>query len=486
VVLPLADLSQLPEGENEDPYLADSLTEELITHLGRLAPEQLGVISRVSAMHYKGTTQTVAEIGAELGVSHALEGSVRRVDGRLRVTAQLIQVSDQTHLWAETFDREDSQILDLESDVARRVSRALSLELLTDPELARRATRHPEAYRAFLEGRYHWNRFDSDGYLRAVDHLRRALALDPEFAEAWAALADAYNLLAFSGAMPQEEAFERAREAAHQALALDPELAEAHNSLAFVLLYGDWRPQEALEEFQRAVRLAPGYAMAHHWAAGAYAALGRFPEAVASAERALDLDPVSLSVRADLGWYYLAAGSWRQALEHCAGALDLSPGYSFALHCRSRAQLGLGDFPAVVESLRRDLAAAGVGEERAAAILDQEDPEAAIHDALVARRELWVARVERGEEVNALGMAWAHASVGELGDAFVWLDRAVEERDPWLVFLWADRRFEPLWGDPRFGEVATRVGIPAPWREKERPPTRATVGDEGGASPLAI
>jgi len=472
VVLPLLDLSQEPESgaPGTDPYLADSLTEELIVHLSRVAPDRLGIISRVSAMTYKNADKTVEEIGDELGVSHVLEGSVRRAGDRLRVTVQLVRVSDQTHLWAETYDRGFADVLDIQTDIAHRVARALSLRLLPerrDP-LVRRTTADPRAYDAFLQGRYEWNRFTRDGYLAAVERFRSALAFDPEYAEAWAAMADAYNLLVFTDAMPQEEAFERAREAARRALELDPELAEAHTSLAFVRLYHDWEPEAAVRDFERALELAPGYAMGHHWAAAAYAALGRFEEAVASARRAAELDPVSLSVRADLGWYHLVAGHWEQALEECTRALDLSPGYGFAQGCRERALLGMGDLEGALEEMRRSLQRQGVPEETAVRLTDPSPalggPQAALERARDFHHERLQALSDQpggpgDKNVYALGRAWEWAAVGEPDEAFRWLDRAVDRRDPWMVFLWVDRRFEPLWNDPRFQAVAERVGI---------------------------
>ena len=461
-VLPFRDLGPEPDEGAGDPYLADSLTEELITHLSRMAPDRLGVISRVSVMTYRDSEKTVAQIGEELGVSHALEGSVRRAGGRLRVNVQLVETRDQTHLWAETYDRGFAEVLDIQSDIARRITRALSLRLLPergDP-LVRRTTADPQAYDAFLRGRYQWNRFTRDGYLAAVEHFRHALALDPEFAEAWAALADAYNLLVFTDALPREEAFERAREAARQGLGLDPELAEAHNSLAFVLLYHDRDPRSAVAEFERALELAPGYAMGHHWAAAAYAALGRFDDAIAAARRAVELDPVSLSVRADLGWYHLVAGHWDRALVECGRALELSPGYGFALACRERAFRELGDPQAALEVAERRLRRAAVDDEEVSRLVEGE--------ASVALERIDRFRLEgqrrraREGEPRPLGLAWAHAAVGELDEAFRWLEEALERREPWLVFLWVDLRFEPLWDDPRFAGVATRVGIPRP------------------------
>lgn len=454
VVLPFRDLGPEPREE----WFADSLTEETIAHLAGLDPQRLGVISRVSAMAYRDREETVDRIADELGVDWVLEGSVRREGDQVRVTAQLVRASDQTHQWAETYDRPWADLLQLQDDVARRVTRSLGLSLLPGAGAGGgvwAVTSHPEAYREYLEGRYQWNRFTAGGYRRAEDHFRRALELDPGYAEAWAALADTYNLMVFTDLMPRREAFERAKRAAERALELAPGLAAAHNSLAFVLLYGDWNPEGALEHFERALELAPGRAMTHHWAAAAYASLGRFEEAVAAARRAVELDPVSLSVRADLGWYHLAAGQWRAALEQCEKALEISSGYGFARACRQQALEATGDLAGAAAEARERLRDGGF---EAAVPGDLPGEPTAL---LEAAARLRLERLEAAD-VSPLARAFLHGRLGQLDAAFEDLNRAVEERDVWLVFLWADRRFAPLWGDPRFPLLAAEVGIPRP------------------------
>ncbi len=452
-VLPFDNLS----GDPSQDYLSDGMTEEILTVLGRLRPDRLGVIARITAMTYKGTAKPIAEIGRELGVAYVLEGSVRGTPERARVTAQLIAVADQTHLWAETYDAELDDLLGVQARIARRIGRSLALELLADDPLAagHLATSVPAAHDHYLRGRHQWNRFAAEGNVLAIAELSRAIELDPAYAQAHAALADAYNLHAFDGDGSPADRFARARSSAERALALDPDLAEAHNALAFAVLYGDYDPATADPIFRRARELAPNYAMSYHWHAGALAALGRHDEAIAAVRQALELDPLSLSVRSDLGWYYLFARRWDAAARECRATLEISPGYGWARACQIEAMIQTGDHRQAVRLASGQLRDGG------AAATDAGDLSPAAGIAAVWRRHLALELEKTDGEADALWRAILYSRLGEADRAIDWLERARQQHRPWLVFLRVDPRFASLHGHPRFETLAARLRLPA-------------------------
>ncbi|MCB1036468.1 MAG: winged helix-turn-helix domain-containing protein [Acidobacteria bacterium] len=453
-VLPFDNL----DGDPDRDFFCDGLTEEMIAQLGRLDPERLGVVARTSSSLYKGSEKGVREIGRELGVDVLLEGSVRTDGSAARITAQLIQVSDQSHLWSETYDTELTDLLEVQGEVAVEVARVLALELLPDRPLAlaRAGTRVTEAYEAFLRGRHEWNRFTDEGHRLAVGHFRQATELDPAFAAAWAGLANAYNLQSFSREVRPAEVFPRAREAAETALRLEGRLAEAHAALAFVRLYFDYDPASAEEEFQRAVELRPSYAMAFHWRAGALSALKRHDQAIEAMQRALELDPLSLSVQSDAGWYYLFAGRRDEAAAECRRTLE-SAEYGWARSCLVEVEAEAGRFDRALELLGPSLGQELQNDPRWQEVLAVEDPKAAF---LAARRLQLADRLRRDpEHRQPVSLAILQAAVGDLDAAFDSLERAFELRDAWLVFLDVDPRFAPLREDPRIGELLERVRL---------------------------
>ncbi|MEM7582060.1 MAG: winged helix-turn-helix domain-containing protein [Acidobacteriota bacterium] len=448
-VMPFDNLS----GDASQDYISDGFTEELLTALGRLQPERLGVIARITAMTYKGTTQRIDEIGRELGVDYVLEGSVRGSAERSRITAQLIAVDDQTHLWAETYDSDGDDLLATHAEVARRISHALAGALLADDPLAaaRTATTVPAAYDHYLRGRHQWHRFSAEGNRYAVDELSQAVALDPAYAEAHAALADAYNLQAFDKGVSPVASFARARAAAERALELDPDLAAGHNALAFATLYGDYDAVTADPLFRRARELDPNHAMAYHWHAGALAALGRYDEAVAAVRRAHELDPLASSVQSDLGWYLLFAGRAEEAISECRATLELHPGHGWATACLVEGLILAGDTAAAVRH--------AVRHQR-----DQGTPfaEPVPSDLPSLLRALHAREMARDEaDGDAVYRAILEARLGRFGAAVDQLELAYDRREAWLVFLYADPRLAALRGHPDFEALAARLRIRA-------------------------
>jgi TolB-like protein/DNA-binding winged helix-turn-helix (wHTH) protein len=301
-VLPFENLT----GDPGQEYFSDGLTEEMITELGRLDPERLGVIGRTSVMLYKQNPKRLDQIGRELGVQYLLEGSVRRDSSNVRITAQLIQVKDQTHVWAREYDRELKDLLAVQAEIAQEVTDEITLTL-SNRRAAAAASHSPvthaatsyEAYDLYLEGRYFWNQRTETGFKRAADYFQKAIAKDPNYAPAYAGLADTFGLMSTWLLAPQVEFMPKARKVALKALELDESLAEAHTSLALIAENYDYDWGTAEKEFRRAIQLNPDYPTAHQWYAESLAWQGRFDEAFAESDRARQLDPMSMIIARD-------------------------------------------------------------------------------------------------------------------------------------------------------------------------------------------
>ena len=335
VVLPFENLTS---GERYD-YFSEGLTEEMITELARLSPERLGVIARTSAMQFKSTTKSIAQIGSELGVSHALEGSVRRIGERVRITAQLIRVSDESHLWAQSYERGLHDVLEVQVEVARSVAREIQIKLA--PHEQRRLdgdkTRsiNSQAYELYLRGRHFWYRRTEEGIRKSIECFEQALLHEPGFAAAYDGISDAHTMLACRGMTPALESFHKAKAAARQAVRLQPELGEGYASLAHVRLH-DWDWVGLESDFRQAVQLDPGYAIAHYWYAEYLMAMGRTEEAVGRVEHGWALDPLNSVINASVGMIRYLAHDYDGALVALRRGLEIDP-----THYVSHLRVGL-------------------------------------------------------------------------------------------------------------------------------------------------
>jgi TolB-like protein len=455
-VLPFEDMSR----QKGEEYFSDGLTEEMITQLGRMNPEWLGVIARTSAMHYKDCDKTVQQIGCELGVSYVLEGSVRRVGRRVRVTAQLIQVADQTHVWAESYDRELGNILALQNDVACAIADEIRIKL-TPQERARLGKVrpvNPEAYEAYLKGRYFWNKRTKEALEKSIHWFERAIEKDPDYASAYAGLADSYCLLANTafGALPPKEAFSKARVATLKALEIDKTLAEAHASLAQLDLYEfDWLAAE--RELRRSIELNPGFAVAHHWYALYLSAKGRFKEALAEANRAYGLDPLSVIINRDLGLIYYYARQPGRAIEQYRKTLELDPNFALAHQALGRAYLEMGMYTKGVEEIQLAVRLSGESAGMLAALAHAYGLAGKTEKARGILGDL--TERSRRSYVPPTSIAVIYAGLGEKENALEWLEKAWGEQDVGLHTLKVHPIFNGLCTDPRFQDLLRRMNL---------------------------
>lgn len=457
-VLPFQNLT----GDPTQDYFSDGLTEEMIAQLGRLDPDHLGVIARTSVMHYKNSPAQVDEIGRELGVQYVLEGSVRRDSDKVRITAQLIQVKDQTHLWSRQYDRELSHLLTLQGEIAQEISGEIQ-PALGQPSgpadavhsAAFLAPKSYEAYDLYLKGRYYWNKRTAQGFQQAVECFTQAIAKDPSYPRAYAGLADSYALMGAYYVAPPSEVIPKARAAALKALELDEKLAEAHVSLALIARNYDWDWQTSEKEFRRAIALDPNYATAHHWFAENLALLGRFDEAFREMQRARELDPLSLIIQVDNGVFLYFSRQYHRAIAQFRAVLDLDPDFPRAhIIAYAYVQQGLfADALADVESWR--LIDTNYFVESEAAYVYGRNGQ--LVQARRALEELQL--LSRRQPIDPFVFVGPYIGLGDKDGAFAWLDKSIVAHSPGPTALKVDPIYDPLRADPRFQQLLRRVGL---------------------------
>jgi eukaryotic-like serine/threonine-protein kinase len=452
-VLPLENLS----GDAAQEYFADGVTEELTTNLAKIGA--LRVISRTSAMRYKGTKKSLPEIARELNVDGVIEGSVELSGDQVRITAQLIHGPSDTHVWAESYERDVRNVLALQDEVAKTIADEVKIKLTPHERARLTAGRpvNPEAYEAYLKGRYYWSKRTGEGEQKGLEYFQQAISLDPNYAVAYAGLADSYIVLGAHGRLPVSEAFPKARAAATKALELDEALAEAHTSLGTVKTFYDWDWPGSELEFRRALDLNPNYATAHHWYSHYLAAVGRLDEAVAEMKRALELDPLGPSVNSWLGQTLYFSHHCDQAIEQYRRVIELSPELASGHHGligNCYAQKGM--FAEAVAEWQKELALNG--DTQLSASLERAYKASGYMGYLHERLDQLKATA-RVKSVGPLEFANTYALLGDKDHALEWLEKAYEQRDPWL-YVKADPRFDYLRSDSRFRDLVRRMGLP--------------------------
>ncbi len=464
-ILPFQNLSNDPQQE----YFSDGLTEETITDLGQLSPEHLGVIARTSAMAYKHTNKTISQIGHELGVGYILEGSVRREGGKARVSAQLIRVGDQTHLWAQNYERELHDLLQIESELGKAIARQVQINLTPQQEidLSRMRSVNPEAYDLYLKGRFYWNQRNPAAIKESIGYLQRATEQDPDFALAYVGLADAYNIGNILGVYSPKESLSNARTAAIKALSLDPSLAEAHAALGMEKSHYEFDFPGAQAEFLKAIELNPNSAYAHLFYANCYLApMGRMSEAISENQRALQLDPLSLPINNFMGMTYMFAGDYEKADQQFQRTIAMDPTFPLAHQYFSFLLTAMGRYEqAIAENEKSELLggaspedAAGEAAKKLRAYKTGGERGYWQHNLDLTLRAL---KAPNGLFVSASDLASSYALAGEKDEAFQWLDKAYAERDGKdIALLNCDPAFKNLHGDPRFADLLRRIGLP--------------------------
>jgi TolB-like protein/Flp pilus assembly protein TadD len=450
-VLPLANLSQ----ETGQDYLADGLTEALTTDLGKLSV--LRVISRTSTIQYKGTKKSIPEIARELKVDAIVEGAVLRSGNRVRITAQLIEAPTDRHVWAETYNRDMSDVLALQADVARAIAVQIRGKLSSAPPHGA-SLLNPEAYELYLKGRFSWDQGTEDGLKLAFEYFQQAIEKDPQYAPAYAGLADSYALLPFYSETRPGEAFPKAKAAATKALQLDATLAEAHASMAYVKTYYDWDWEGAEQEFKRTLDLNPNNATAHHAYSRFLASLGRLTEARAELKRAQELDPLSLLVQANGGVISYFGRQYDEAIQELQKTSELDPHFSVPYWGMGLCYEQQGKYEEAIAQFQKTIESSGRGSNTIASLGHVFGLAGRTSEAQKILLEL----KERSKKryVSSYQVALVELGLGHKDQALSELETAFQERSTLLTYLKMDPRFDPLHSDVRFQDLLRRVGLP--------------------------
>jgi TolB-like protein/DNA-binding SARP family transcriptional activator len=456
-VLPFENLT----GDAGQEYFSDGLTEEMIARLGRLHPQRLGVIARASAIRYKNTDKDIDQIGRELGADYVLKGSVRGVGERVRVSAELIQVKDRTHLWAEGFEGDRANVPAFHGEVARHIARSLQVDLLPAQRaaMAGASSANPQAHGAFLKGRYGLNKGTAEGVQSAIAHFEEAASRDSRYAVAHAGLAVALDLADHFRVLPGRQAFPRAKAAAFKALELNDSLPEAHNALAFATHSFDWDWAGAEQAYQRAIALNPNFATARHWHGFYLGMLGRVDEALAEMRRAQKLNPLSIIIRTHLGLMLYRGRRYDEAIEQLRQTLEMEPDFAAVHYFLAWAYEQKGMYEETVAHLQRALMVSPGSPDRVGALGHAHAVFKRKEQAVKALEELH--KLAEWRFVSAFDFAIIYVGLGEPDQAFQWLERACEERSfSMLMSLKAEPRLDWLRADARFQDLVRRVGLP--------------------------
>jgi eukaryotic-like serine/threonine-protein kinase len=455
-VLPFDNASREPEHE----YLSDGIAGSLINILATVP--KLRVMAQSTVFRYKGREIDPQTVGRELNVRAVLTGKIFQSGESLRIGTELVDVATGTQLWGAQYNRKLGDIFAIQDDISGEISEKLRLKLTLAEKkrLTKRQTENPEAYRLYLKGRHHWERWTEDGFHKAVEHFQQAIEKDPSYALAYSGVADSYVLLGWNSYLPPKDAFPKAKMAAMRALRLDPDLGEAHTPLATVLWLYEWQWQQAREEFEQSLALNPAYPTANHYYAEYLMTLGRHAEAIEKMKSSQELDPLSLIISVAIGWAFYMARRYDEAIEQLRRTIELEPNYpmtcwilGLALRKSGRYDIAIregekgvelsGGSPLMSAALAQTLAIAGK-RKRAVKILGD------------------LTKLAKQKYVSPYFFAGIHVGLREGERAMEYLEKAYEDHSHWLIYLHIDPSMDPLRDKPRFQHLLRRVGLPLP------------------------
>jgi TolB-like protein/Tfp pilus assembly protein PilF len=453
-VLPFENASRDPEHE----YLSEGIAGSLINTLATIP--KLRVMAQSTVFRYKGRAIDPQVVGRELNVRAVLTGRIMQSGGALRIGTELVDVPTGSQLWGGQYDRKPGDIFAIQDEISSEISEKLRLKLTRAEKkrLTKRQTVDAEAYRLYLKGRHHWNKWTEDGFYKAIEYFQQAVEKDPAYALAYTGLADSYVLLGWNSYLPPKDAFPKAKRAAMGALRLDPDLGEAHTSDAAVLWLHDWRWPEAGREFQRSLALSPSHPTASHWYAEYLMTMGHHADAIARMKSSQELDPLSLIISVAIGWAFYMARRYDEAIEQFRRTVELDPNYpvtywilGLVLRKMGRYELAIaegekgvklsGGSPLMNAALAQTLAAAGK-REKAVQIVDE------------------LTELAKQKYVASYFFAGIHVGLGEEARAMEYLEKSYEEHSHWLMYLHMDPGMDGLRSNLRFQDLLRRVGLP--------------------------
>ncbi len=453
-ILPFRPLNPTPA----DEYLGLGMTDALITRLSNLHKI---IVRPVGAVRKYATADDPIAAGRQLAVQSVLEGSIQRSGDRTRVTVRLLRVADGELLWGDEFDEKFTDMFTVEDSISQKVANALTINLSGEEQrqLLRPFTVNNDAYQLYMKGRFFWNKRTVDGVKKSIDYFQQAIAADPNYAIAYAGLADSYTLAGSYGyiILPPREAMPKAEAAAAKALAIDDSLAEAHASLGYIKFTYDWDWAGAEDEFKRAIALNPGYDNAHHWYSHELMALGRTDEAMAQARRALELSPSDTVMNEHMGWTYLMARDYDRAIQSARKAIEMDPNFllahrvlGLAYEYKGQNDDAIAEFMRGVELSHDDPVAKAFLARSYAAAGRKEEGTQILHELLQIATRQYMPPAEIAATCTALGRN---------DEAFTWLNKAYDERASALVYLRVNRDYDPLRADPRFQDLLRRMHL---------------------------
>ena len=454
-VLPFDNASRDPDHE----YLSDGITASLINILATVP--KLRVMAQSTVFRFKGRAIDPQAVGRDLNVRAVLTGRVMQSGGSLRIGAELVDVATGSRLWGAQYDRKSGDIFAIQDDISNEISEKLKLQLThaQKKKLTRHQTEDPEAYRIYLKGRHHWNKWTEEGFYKAIEYFQQAVEKDPSYALAHAGVADSYVLLGWNSYLPPKDAFPKAKAAALTALQFDPDLGEAHTPLAAVLWLHDWQWPEAQKEFKRSLELNPNYPTANHWHAEYVMTMGRHAEAIAKIKNSQTLDPLSLIINVAIGRDYYLARRYDEALEHLLQTVELDPNYPVTYWVLGLLYMTTGRSDLAIAAGEKAVTLSGGSPLMRAALAHSYGKAGRTKEALQILDDL--TSVAKCKYVAPHFFAGIHIGLGENDLALDCLEQSYEEHSHWLIYLHIDPTMDDLRNEPRFQDLLKRVGLPA-------------------------